>query len=114
LEEALGIFRDISDRGGEAELLNEAGTLHMLCGDFLQAAGCHQQALELARQISSSWAEAHALAGLARCALAAGRTADAVVGLRHAYEIFQRIGAADAGEISAELDALTRSQPAVP
>jgi hypothetical protein len=43
-----------------------------------QAGSCHQQALDLARQIGSSWGEAHALAGLGRCALAAGHAAEAV------------------------------------
>ena len=38
---------------------------------------CHRQALDLARQIGSPLDEAHALAGLGRCARAAGRTADA-------------------------------------
>jgi tetratricopeptide (TPR) repeat protein len=82
LEEALGILRDIGDRPGETEFLNEAGTLRRICGDLRQARSCHQEALKLARQIDSSWDEAHALAGLARCALAAGRIADAQADLR--------------------------------
>jgi hypothetical protein len=47
-----------------------------------------------------------------RCALAAGRTAGAQAGLRQAREIFQRIGAAEAADVSAELDALTGTGPA--
>ena len=46
----------------------------------------------LARQIGSSSDEAHALAGLGRCALAAGHAAEAEDRLRQALEIFQRIG----------------------
>ena len=107
LEEALGLYRDIGDRGGEAEALNEAGTLHRLDGDLRQAGSCHQQALDLARQIGSSWDEAHALAGLGRCALAVGHTAEAGDKLRRALEIFQQIGAAEAADVSAELEALT-------
>jgi tetratricopeptide (TPR) repeat protein len=68
LEQALGIFRDIGDRGGEAETLNETGTLHRVTGDLGQARASHQQALELARAIASFRTEAHALAGLGRCA----------------------------------------------
>jgi hypothetical protein len=60
----------------------------------------HRQALDLAREISSSWDEADALAGLARCDAAAGRIAEARTGLR-------RIGAAEARGVSAELAALT-------
>jgi hypothetical protein len=51
-------------------------------------------------------------AGLARCALAAGRTVGAQAGLRQAREIFQRIGAAEAADVSAELDTLTETGPA--
>jgi tetratricopeptide (TPR) repeat protein len=111
LEAALGIFRDLGDRGGAAEALNEVGILHRVRGDLDQAGTCHRQALDLAREIDSSRDEACALAGLGRCALAAGRTADAVAGLRQAREIFQRIGAAEATGVVAELDALTGTGP---
>jgi tetratricopeptide (TPR) repeat protein len=112
LEQALGIYRDLGDRGGEAEALNETGTLHRVSGDLAQAEGCHQQALELARDIASTWDEAHALAGLGRCALAAGHADQAAGMLRQALEIFQRTGAAEAPDLLAELDALTRAAPA--
>ena len=112
LEEALGIFRDLGDRGGEAETLNEAGTLHRARGDLGQAGSCHQQALDLARQIASSRDQAHALAGLGRCVLAVGHTAEAEGRLRQALEIFQRIGAAEAVDVSAELQALTDARSA--
>ena len=111
LQEALSLYRDLGDLGGEVEALNEAGTLHRVCGDLRQAGSCHQQALDLARAIASSWDEAHALAGLGRCALAAGHAAQARVLLRQALEIFQRIGAAEAAEVSGELGALTQAQP---
>ncbi len=87
--------------------LNERGTLHRVSGELAQAEGCHQQALELARAIASSWDEAHALAGLGRCAVAAGRTTEAEDLLRQALEIFQRIGAAEAADVAAELEALS-------
>jgi len=111
LEQALGLFRDVGGRGGEAEALNERGTLHRVTGDLVQAEGCHQQALDLARAIASSWNEAHALAGLGRCALAAGHATRAAALLRQALEIFQRIGAAEAGDLCRELAALTEAGP---
>jgi tetratricopeptide (TPR) repeat protein/transcriptional regulator with XRE-family HTH domain len=111
LEQALGIYRDLGDRGGEAEALNERGTLHRVSGDLAQAEGYHQQALNLARAIATSWDEAHALAGLGRCAMAAGHAAQAGVLLAQAVEIFQRIGAAEAADVSRELDALIRAGP---
>jgi tetratricopeptide (TPR) repeat protein len=114
LEQALGIFRDRGGRAGEPWALNEKGTLHRVSGDLVQAEGCYQQALELARAIASPWTEAHALAGLGRCALAAGHTDEAADMLRKALDIFQRIGAAEAADVSAELDAVTKAQPATP
>ena len=111
LEQALGIFRDLGNRGGEAESLNERGTLHRVSGELARAEGCHRQGLDLARAIASSWDEAHALAGLGRCALAAGRVTEAAENLRQAVEIFQRIGVAEVGDVSRELTALTGAGP---
>ncbi len=111
LEQAIGIYRDLGDRGGEAEALNERGTLLRVSGDLAQAGGVYRQALDLARAIASPWDEAHALAGLGRCALAAGHVTQAGVLLRQALEISQRIGAAEAPDLLAELDALTIPPP---
>ena len=112
LDQALGVYRDLGDRGGEAVALNERGMLHRVSGDLAQAEGYHRQALDLARAIASPWDEAHALAGQGRCALAGGHTAQAEVLLRNALEIFQRIGAAEAPELLAELADLTGPPPA--
>jgi len=105
LEEALAIYRDLGDRGGEVTALNERGTLHLASGELAESERSHQQALELARAIASSWDEAHALAGLGRCAMV-GRAAEAEDKLRQALEIFERIGAAEVADVAAELEAL--------
>jgi tetratricopeptide (TPR) repeat protein/transcriptional regulator with XRE-family HTH domain len=102
-EQALGIYRDLGDRGGEAEALNETGALHRVTGDLAQAEECHRMALDLAHAIASPLGEAHALAGLGRCALATGRGSKAETLLGQALEIFQRIGAAEAPAMRAEL-----------
>jgi tetratricopeptide (TPR) repeat protein/transcriptional regulator with XRE-family HTH domain len=111
LDEALSLFRALGDRAGEPEALNEKGTLYRVSGDLAQALGCHQQALEQARAIASPSSEAHALAGLGRCALPAGHSDEAADMLRRALEIFQKIGAAEAADVSAELQALTNAGP---
>ena len=108
-QEALHIYRTIGDRGGEAETLNEGGTLHRVRGDLQKAAACHRQALDLAREIASPWDEAQALAGLGRCARADGRTSDAIASLRQGWEIFERIGAAEATTVAAEVDRLNET-----
>ena len=114
LDQALGLYRDLGDQAGELEVFNEKGTMHRASGDLAQAEECHQQALEQARAIASPLTEAHALAGLGRCALAAGHATQAETLLRQALEIFQRIGAAETADVSAELDAATKAQPAAP
>ena len=108
LEQALGIYGQIGSRLGETAALNELGALHLDSGELARAEACHRHALELARAIDDSWDEAHALAGLGHCAVAAGRTKEAGAQLGQALEIFQRIGSAEAGELSAELDVLSR------
>jgi tetratricopeptide (TPR) repeat protein len=107
LDAALVIYRDIGDRGGEVEALNEAGALRLALCDSRGARAYHVQALGLARELGSSWDEAHALAGLGRAALADGHVAEAESDLRQAYEIFQRISAAEALPVAAELEALS-------
>jgi tetratricopeptide (TPR) repeat protein/transcriptional regulator with XRE-family HTH domain len=113
LGRALSIYGDLGDRGGEAKAINKSGTLYRVSGHLAQAERYHQQALELARAIASSSDEAHALAGLGRCASANGDAAQAETLLRQALEIFQRIGAAEAPDLRAELDAVTE-RPAGP
>ncbi len=105
LQEAVALYRSLSDRGGEVEALNETGTLHRITGDLDNARLYHQQALDLALQIRSPWDQAHALAGLGRCDLAAGPPGDATAKLHDALMIFQQIGASEAAEVAAELQA---------
>ena len=107
----------------EVTALNEAGTLSRTRGDLGQARACHEQALDLARRIGIALEQAHALAGLGRCARAVG-AGEAEDRLRQALAILQRIGAAEATAVSAELDAVhhptsftaeaARSAPSLP
>jgi len=114
LRQALAIYRDFGDPGGEVEALNQVGNLQRELGDLDRAVGTHQQALSLAREISSSWDEAHALAGLGRCALATGHRAEALEWLRQAHRVFQGIGASEASDIAAEVQAIAAGAPSPP
>ena len=60
----------------------------------------------MARAIGNPVNEAHALAGLGRCARAEGRPVEAEGLLRQALEIFRQIGSAEAADVAAELDIL--------
>ncbi len=103
LDRALGIFQDIGDQGGETEALNEAGRARLAQADPLEARACHQRALKLARASGARLEEARALEGIGKCR---ARLRDAGAGtgaLRQALEIYQRLGAADAAGLAAEL-----------
>ena len=65
----------------------------------------------MARAIASPWDEAHALAGLGRCAMAADHAAQAEALLWQALTVFHRIGAAKVPDLAIELDALTGPRP---
>ena len=84
-------------------MLNELGTLALAQGDLAGSRECHQEALDLSHAIDVAWDEAGALAGLGRCALACGEASEGLSLLRRALEIFQRIGAAEADDLAAEL-----------
>jgi tetratricopeptide (TPR) repeat protein len=109
LDAALSTCRDLGNRWGQAKALNELGALHQVRNDIDQAETCHQQALDVARGSDSAWNEAHALAGLARCALATGRITEAKAIMRQAWEIFLRIGSVEATGAAAELEAFAKA-----
>ena len=97
-------LRERDFRAGRIRRRDDIGA--RLQGQLGPAEAHHQQALKLARELDSSWDEAHALAGLGRCAVAAGRDADGIAGLQQAEAIFRRLGIADAADVAAELAAL--------
>jgi tetratricopeptide (TPR) repeat protein len=105
MEQALDIYRDLGNRAGQMDALNERAALYLAGGSLAEAGECYGQALDLARAIASSWGEAHVLAGLGRCALAGRHHEQAREFLEEALAIFQKIGAAEVGDISAELAA---------
>jgi tetratricopeptide (TPR) repeat protein/transcriptional regulator with XRE-family HTH domain len=107
LNKALAIFRELGDRSAQATVLNGLGTVCLPGGAVSQAKTYHGLALGLARDTASSWDEASALTGLGRCAHATGDISEAKQFLRAALEIFDRIGAAESAEVSAELEVLT-------
>lgn len=91
------------EEGCEVDIMNEVGTLHRLAGDLELATGYYREAVDMARETADSRGEAHALAGLGRCAVAAGDLSGARDLLGQSRQIFEQIGAADAVDVAAEL-----------
>jgi len=102
-EQALTFRREIGNRDGEAEILNHQGALLFASGDPAKARERHLRALELARGAGNPLEEARALAGTGSCAVAM-RIAGGPADLREALEIFRRIGAAEAVDLTAAGD----------
>ena len=108
LREALLLNREIHNRSGEAMVLNELGAVHRLSGDLDRALTAHREALVLADGVPSPFDRALSLAGSGRCALARGHHREGAAQLRTALTILERIDAAEAAEIAAEVAALGR------
>ncbi|RFS43210.1 tetratricopeptide repeat protein [Micromonospora craniellae] len=106
LEKALTTARDLGDRQTESEVLNYQGDLLRSSGNSEPARACHVQALRLAREAGSPLDEARALAGIGRCAVATS-VINGIADMRRALEIFRRLGAAEAAELAAEIDAIS-------
>jgi DNA-binding SARP family transcriptional activator/tetratricopeptide (TPR) repeat protein len=105
-EQALALYRALNDRQGEAESFISLGALAAESTGPQEARVLYLQALRLAREIRSLIDEARSLEGAARAAAGAGDHATALPELRQAVAIYQRIGAAEAGEAAACLAVL--------
>ena len=103
LSQALGMFRDLGDRDGQAEVLNYLGEVLARSADSHQAHEHYARALAIAREISAPLEEARALEGLGHCLLRDGDPGDAAAHWQQALTIYQRIGAPDARRIQETL-----------
>ena len=70
LEQALGIYRDLGDRLGEANALSDLGVVWRLTGDYPGAAEALEEALGIYRDLGDRLGEANALALPGGCAAA--------------------------------------------
>jgi tetratricopeptide (TPR) repeat protein len=103
LTEALALYRDIGDRGGQAEALNSLGELLSRTSTSHRARDHHTQALAIARDIGDPLQEARALEGIGQCHLRDGNPGDGASYLRQALTIYQRIKAPAAQRVQETL-----------
>jgi Tfp pilus assembly protein PilF len=76
----------------------------------MQALSRYQQALDVARRVSSRTQQAHALRGIGTCALHLGQLDTAATSLRQALLIYRRIGTPEASSVADELATVEAQQ----
>jgi tetratricopeptide (TPR) repeat protein/transcriptional regulator with XRE-family HTH domain len=102
LADALELYRDLGHRLGQAEVLNNLGEVYAI-SDPAQARTCHEQALEIARTISAILEEARALEGIGNNDILDTSPGYDGHHLRHALELYRRIGSPHAERVSETL-----------
>ena len=108
LGRALETFRATGNRNNEAWALNHYAAAIAAAGDLPQALALYRQALTMNRELNKPDDEALSLEGLGECHLTDGEPEPAITHLRHAFEIYQRLGMTrDADRVRSRLNKLT-------
>jgi class 3 adenylate cyclase/tetratricopeptide (TPR) repeat protein len=92
LEEALGIFRDLGDRLGQANALQRLGSMRRVTRDYPGAARALDEALGIFRSISNRLGQANALKHLGSMRRETGDYPGAARALDEALRIYHDIG----------------------
>jgi tetratricopeptide (TPR) repeat protein/transcriptional regulator with XRE-family HTH domain len=104
LNRALKLYRELGHRNGEAETLNSLGEFEQACSRPFQAQRRYVQALAIARDIAAPLEEARALEGIGHC-LQDSHAEEAVVVLRQALAIYQRVNSPRSERVRTVLNA---------
>jgi tetratricopeptide (TPR) repeat protein len=102
-KEALALYRDLGDRYGEAEALNNLGQVLWACGAVADARAHHDHAFGIAQALGTPLEEARALEGIGHCHLHHGQAGEAAACLREALALYRRLGAPDARRVETTL-----------
>ncbi len=102
-QQALALFREIGDRNGQANTLNNLGHVDLRQCRYEQATSHHRQALSLFREIGDRTGEAEALNGLGEVLLATGQPGQARHHWQEALALYTSLGAPEARKIRARL-----------
>jgi tetratricopeptide (TPR) repeat protein/DNA-binding XRE family transcriptional regulator len=98
LTEALELYRALGHRLGQAEVLNNLGELYSAAAPA-RARACHEQALDIAREIKVLLEQARALEGLGTMAVPGTLDGAGGTRLRRARELYQQIGSPHAARL---------------
>jgi tetratricopeptide (TPR) repeat protein len=97
-QEALALYREIGDRGGEAEALNGAGETLLAAGQPSEALTCHDTALSLASRTGDRYQQARAQHGLAGACFATGQHEAGQQHWQAALDIYTSLGVPEAAQ----------------
>ncbi|HEY1617207.1 MAG TPA: tetratricopeptide repeat protein, partial [Streptosporangiaceae bacterium] len=89
---AVRAAQHLDDRFGEASALNDLGDMWLVTGDYRQATGVLEQALDISRSIGDELGEANALLILGTVRKLTGERLAAAAALEQALDIYRRIG----------------------
>jgi tetratricopeptide (TPR) repeat protein len=92
LDEALTLSRQIGDRLGEANVLNDIGMTHLYAHDDTSAIDFFERGLDLYEALDQPLGQAHAHAALVRALRRSGRNLDAVRHLEAMRDLYREIG----------------------
>lgn len=95
LEQALVLYRSAGDRWGEADALNNIGSVHYLSSDLEKSFASHTQALPLARAVGDRFMESEILNNIGTVHRMAGRMQLALDTHRLALPLREAIGDAE-------------------
>jgi tetratricopeptide (TPR) repeat protein len=107
--EAVALFRQLGEPGGEAEALNGLGEALRGTGRLEQSRACHTDALALAVQIGEAYEQACAHRGIAATYHATGEPDRARQHWQRALDLFTDLGVPEAEPVRADLAALANS-----
>ena len=99
LREGLAIGRELGDRDGEANCLNDLGVVYRLQGMCGQSQASLRESLTIRRELVDSSGQAESLRELGETMLAFGRPQEARAHWREALAIYEQLRAPDAGQV---------------
>jgi tetratricopeptide (TPR) repeat protein len=90
-QQSLVIKREIGDRNGEADSLDNLGNTYNLLGEYQQAIDCYQQLLTIQREIGDRNSEAQSLQRLSQLYHLTGRIKEGYAAGYQATQILQEL-----------------------
>jgi CHAT domain-containing protein/tetratricopeptide (TPR) repeat protein len=117
-QQALGIFRELGNRHGEADSLDNLGMAYRRLGKYQQAINYHEQSLDIAQELGNRQGEAVSLGNLGLAYDSLGQYQQAINYYEQSLDIKQELGnrqgeAVSLGNLSLTYDSLGQYQQAI-